>query len=114
MPGECRGIPGEGMEVCPKCQGNAVECQGNEREWVQSARGMQENAGECQGKGRGFNMPGECRGMPGKRMEVDPKCQGNARGMYRYAWKVPGECMGMHGTECKMSEECRGMKGDSR
>ena len=64
--------------------------------------------------GSGSKVSGECRGMPGKRMEVDPTCQGNARGMYRYVYKVPGECMGMHGTECKMPEECRGMKGNSR
>ena len=59
-------------------------------------------------------MPRECRGMPGTCMEVDPKCQGNARGMYRHVCKVPWECMGMHGTECKMPEECREMKGNSR
>ena len=52
--------------------------------------------------------------MPGKRMEVDPKCQGNARGTYRYVCKVRGECMGMHGTECKMPEESIGMKGNTR
>ena len=83
-------MPGKRMEVGTKCQGNVWEFQGNVSKWVQSARGMQGNArgmqvnaGECQRKRRGFNMPGECRGMPGKYMEVDPKCQWNARGTYR-------------------------------
>ena len=45
-------------EECRVMQGNAGECQGNVRELVQCARGMQ--------------------GMPGERMEVGQKGQGNA------------------------------------
>ena len=46
-------------------KGNAGECQGNVLEWRQSARGTQGNAGEY-------------REMPGERMGVGAKCQGNA------------------------------------
>ena len=54
-------------------KGNAGECQGNVREWRQSARGTQGNVGEY-------------REMPGERMGVGAKCQGNAGNA--------GECQG--------------------
>ena len=49
VPGECKGMPGEHMEVGAKCQGNVVQFRGmpvNLCEWVQSARGMQGNVWE--------------------------------------------------------------------
>ena len=93
VPGECRkcwGMPGERMGVGAKCQGNVGECKGmpgNIWEWVQSARGMQVNATATYGS---CAVPGErrkCWGMPGERMGVGTKCQGNV-----------GECKGMPGN----------------
>ena len=54
-------------------KGNAGECKGNVQEWRQSARGTQGDAGEY-------------REMPGERMGVGAKCQGNAGNV--------GECQG--------------------
>ena len=54
-------------------KGNAGEYQGNVREWRQSARGTQ-------------GYVAEYREMPGERMGVGAKCQGNAG--------ESGECQG--------------------
>ena len=71
-------------------QGNAGECQANEG-----------NGGECQGNIREAAKwkrdAGECKEMPGGRMDVC-KVPGEYRGM-------PGESMG----EGISARECRGM-----
>ena len=123
VPGECRkcwGMPGERMGVGAKCQGNVVECKGmpgNIWEWVQSARGMQVNATATYGSGA---VPGEhrkCWGMPGERMGVGTKCQGNVgecKGMPGNIWEWVQSAMGMHGSvqsAMGMWEDARGMYG---
>ena len=107
VPGECRkcwGMPGERMGVGAKCQGNVGECKGmpgNIWELVQSARGMQVNATATYGSDA---VPGErrkCWGMPGERMGVGTKCQGNVgecKGMPGNIWEWVQSAMGMHGS----------------
>ena len=94
-------------------KGNAGECQGNVREWRQSARGTQVNAGEY-------------KEMPGERMGVGAKCQGNAgnagdaKGTYGSGCKMPGECRecrgmtGTYGSWCIVPGECRGLPGECK
>ena len=118
--GECRGMPGKRIGVSVKCQGNAGECKGmpgNIWEWVQSARGMQVNATATYGSGA---VPEECRkcwGMPGERMGVGTKCQGNVgecKGMPGNIWEWVQSAMGMHGSvqsAMGMWEDARGMYG---
>ena len=71
VPGECRGMPGEHIGMCAKCQQNAGECM------VVGAK--------CQGNA------GECKGMPGEHMgEGAVGMQGNTRGTYGSGCKMPG------------------------
>ena len=67
----------------------------------QIARGMQGNGRGTYGSG--CKVPGECRGMPGKRMGVGANCQGNA-------WKA-GECQG---NVWQWVYSARGMQGTTR
>ena len=117
MPGERRGMQGNAGE-CREMQGNTGECQGNVWEWVQSARGMLGNATATYGSGA---VPGECRkcwGMPGERMGVGAKCQGNAGECHSNVWEwcsargmqeMLGNARGTYGSGCKVPGECRGM-----
>ena len=67
-----------------------VEC----REIQGNAKGMY---------GSGCKLPGECRGMPGERMGVGAKCQGNQVNVKEWvqsAWEMQvnaGECQGNGG-----------------
>ena len=72
---------------------------------------MQGNAREMYKNGG--KVPGERRGMQGKR-----GLQGNARGTYGSGCKVPEECWGMqwksrgtHGSGCKLPGKCRKCRG---
>ena len=64
-------MPGEGMVVGAKCQGNTGKFQGNVWEWLQSARGMlgmQGNARVMYASGcivpvEGRGLPVECKGV---------------------------------------------------
>ena len=77
------GVSARGME-------NAGECQVKVRGWRQSARGTQGNVEEY-------------RGMPGERMGVGAKCQGNAGNA--------GECQG---NVWEWVYSTRGMQGTTR
>ena len=108
------------MGVGAKCQGNVGECKGmpgNIWEWVQSARGMQVNATATYGSGAVQGERRKCWGMPGKRMGVGTKCQGNVgecKGMPGNIWEWVQSAMGMHGSvqsAMGMWEDARGMYG---
>ena len=93
---EMSGTYGSGYKVPAECWGmlgNASICQGNVQEWVQSARGIQVNAGEC-------------RGMPGERMVVGAKSQGNTGEYQGNLWEWVQSVMGKLGNtgECQGNE----------
>ena len=75
---EMHGYAWDWVQNAKGMQENEGKYPGNVCEWVQSTNRMQWNAGECQGNVSGCNVGGECREIPGGRMDVGPWCQGKA------------------------------------
>ena len=65
--------------------------------------------------GSGCKLPGECRGLPGERMVVGAKCQGNAGNagecqgnVWEWVYNASGRqgtTRGMQGSGCKVLAE---------
>ena len=69
-------------------------------------RGTYECGYKVPGERRGMQgNSGEYRGMPGERMEVGAKCQGNAWEWVYSTNGMQGTTRGMQGSGCKVLEE---------
>ena len=70
------------------------------------ARGTYECGCKVPGERRGMQgNSGEYRGMPGERMEVGAKCQGNAWEWVYSPRGMQGTTRGMQGSGCKVLAE---------
>ena len=89
-----------------------------------NARGTYKSGGKVPGERRGMQGNArEYRGMPGERMGVGAKCQGNAGECHSNVWEwcsakgmqeMLGNARGTYGSGCKVPGECRGMQGNAR